>query len=196
VTTVACDDHPLAIDAGDIDGDGDLELVTSNYVGGNWNIFQNTNGVFGNKKTLNASTAGSCTVLHDRDNDGDLDLTGLDEIDDWLYFYENTGSTSDVPPTPDAKRVVAFMQNEPNPFNPTTSIRFELTRDASDLVLDVFDVAGAHVTTLARGPHARGAYSVRWNGTDAAGTRVGSGVYLYRLSAAGETRTRKMVLLR
>ncbi|HET6350196.1 MAG TPA: FG-GAP-like repeat-containing protein, partial [Candidatus Krumholzibacteria bacterium] len=67
VTTVACDAFPLAIDAGDIDGDGDLELVTSNYNAANWNIFQNTNGTFGHKKVLNASSAGSCAVLHDRD---------------------------------------------------------------------------------------------------------------------------------
>jgi hypothetical protein len=193
VTTFNCDQFPLAIDAGDIDGDGDLELVTSNYTGGTWNIFPNTNGVFGTKKVLAASSAGSCVVLHDRDNDGDLDLTGLDEIDDWLYFYENTGTTSGV--TNPGISAMSLLQNQPNPFNPTTSIRFELNTDAN-LDLAVYDATGAFVATLASGPYSQGAHDVRWNGTDANGTRVGSGVYFYRLVSAGETLTRKMVLLK
>ncbi|HEX6791493.1 MAG TPA: FG-GAP-like repeat-containing protein [Candidatus Krumholzibacteria bacterium] len=192
VTTFTCDTFPLAIDAGDIDGDGDLEIVTSNYTGGNWNIFQNTNGVFGNKKVLSSSSAGSCVVLHDRDNDGDLDLTGLDEIDDWLYFYENVGTATGVTPS---VAVVNMLQNQPNPFNPTTSIRFELTRDAN-VSLTVYDAAGAFVARLANARYSRGDHEVRWDATDSRGSRVGSGVYFYRLSADGQTLTRKMVLLK
>ena len=194
VTLIACDTFPLAIDTGDIDGDGDLELVTSNYTAHTWNIFQNTAGVFGNKKILAASSAGSCVVLHDRDNDGDLDLTGIDEIDDWIYFYANTGTASGVP-TPSARSAVALLQNQPNPFNPNTSIRFEL-RSASDVNLSVYDAAGTLITRLASGAYPDGTHEVRWNGTDARGTRVGSGVYFYRLTAGGETLTRKMVLLK
>ena len=192
--SVACDNFPLAIDTGDIDGDGDLELVTSNYTGGTWNIFSNTNGVFGGKKTLNASSAGSCVVLHDRDNDGDLDLTGLDEIDDFLYFWENVGSASGVP-NPAAPSSMALFQNHPNPFNPSTLLRFQLDKDAN-VSLDVYDAAGAYVTTLASGPYVRGTYEARWDGTDARGTRVGSGVYFARLAGSGATVTRKMVLLK
>jgi hypothetical protein len=40
---------------------------------------------------LKASSAGSCAILHDRDNDGDLDITGVDEIDDFIFLYENVG---------------------------------------------------------------------------------------------------------
>lgn len=197
VTLVTCDDNPLAIDAGDIDGDGDLDLVTSNYQAGTWNIFSwNTGtGAFGSKKTLTQPAAGSCAILHDRDNDGDMDLTGLDEVDDWLYFFENTGTASEVPPTPSARAAIALLQNHPNPFNPTTSIRFDL-RDRSTLDLSVYDPSGAHVATIASGEYPSGAHEVRWNGTDARGNPVGSGVYFYRLAAAGETITRKMVLLK
>jgi hypothetical protein len=195
VQIVNCDQTPLAIDAGDIDGDGDLELVTSNYQGGNWNIFSYNfgNGTWGDKKVLSASSAGSCAILHDRDRDGDLDLSGLDEIDDWIYFYENTGPASDVPGTP--APAIALLQNEPNPFNPTTSIRFDIDRDAM-LDLSVYDASGAYVATLASGAYPRGAHHVRWNGTDARGVRVASGVYFYRLTATGRTLTRKMVLLK
>jgi hypothetical protein len=193
VTLIACDSFPLAIDAGDIDGDGDLELVTSCYTAAKWDVFTNTAGVFGNKKTLAASSAGSCCVLHDRDNDGDLDLSGLDEVDDWIYFWENTGTATNVPPP--ALPATALLQNHPNPFNPSTSIRFELHHDAN-VTLSVYDAAGAYVTTLAAGPYAHGTHDVTWNGTDAKGTRVGSGVYFYRLDAPGQTLTRKMVLLK
>jgi len=194
VTKVNCDSSPLAIDTGDIDGDGDLELVTSNYNGDNWNVFQNTAGVFGNKKVLAAVSAGSCAILHDRDNDGDLDITGLDEISDYLMFFENTGTATSVP-TPASHSSISLLQNYPNPFNPSTSIQFELQEDAPAM-LTVYDAAGAYVATLANGVYPRGSHHVQWNGTDAHGNRVGSGIYFYRLDAAGETRTRKMVLLK
>jgi hypothetical protein len=193
VTTINCDSFPLAIDTGDIDGDGDLELVTSCYTAAKWDIFENSAGAFINKRTLPASSAGSCCVLHDRDNDGDLDLSGLDEIDDWIYFYENTGTATSVPP-PSVSATV-LLQNHPNPFNPSTSIRFDLKHD-SDVKLAVFDAAGAYVATLASGPYTSGSHDVMWNGTDAKGSRVGSGVYFYRLESQGKTLTRKMVLLK
>jgi hypothetical protein len=196
VTLITCDDFPLAIDAGDIDGDGDLELVTSCYMAGKWNIFQNTGGVFGNKKTLPtgapSAAAGSCAVLHDRDNDGDLDISGLDEINDYIFLFENTGTTTNVPP---ALPTTMLLQNHPNPFNPSTSIRFELSHN-SDVTITVYDAAGAYVSTIASGRYARGAHDVVWNGTDAKGARVGSGVYFYRLVSSGGTLTRKMVLLK
>jgi len=191
-TLLACDTFPLAIDTGDIDGDGDLDLVASCYTAAKWNIFENTGGVFGGKKTLTSSSNASCCVLHDRDNDGDLDLSGLDETDDWIYFYENTGTATAV--TPSAAATLLF-QNHPNPFNPQTSIRFEL-RKGGAVTLSVFDAAGAFVKSLASGPFARGTHDVTWNGTDARGERVASGVYFYRLVASGTTITRKMVLLK
>lgn len=185
--------YPLAIDAGDIDGDGDLEIVTSNYGGGTWTLYENTGATFSNPRTLPASSAGSCAVLHDRDNDGDLDLTGLDEIDDWLYLFDNQ-----LPPTsatPPARAAVLSLENTPNPFNPSTTIRFELARDA-DALLVVYDASGARVTTLHAGRLPAGTHEARWNGTDARGERVSSGVYFCRLAAGGDVLTRKLVLLK
>jgi hypothetical protein len=195
VTLVATNSFPLAIDAGDIDGDGDLDLVTSCYTAAKWNIFPNAGGTFSaaTKVILNSSSAGSCAVLHDRDNDGDLDLSGLDEVDDWIYFYENPGTTSTSVPPPIP--VMLLLQNHPNPFNPSTVIRFEL-HQAANVTLSVYDAAGAFVSTVAAGPYAEGPHDVVWNGTDAKGARVGSGVYFYRLQSGGTTLTRKMVLLK
>jgi hypothetical protein len=194
VTTLPTGSFPLAIDAGDIDGDGDLELVSSDYGSGRWTVFENNgSGTFVNPRTLNASSAGSCATLHDRDNDGDLDLTGLDEIDDWVYLFENDAPPTNVPPLPIA--AVTMEQNHPNPFNPSTTIRFELAQ-AGFVRISVYDASGAHVVAIASASYPTGPHDVRWNGTDAGGHRVASGLYFYRLEANGAELTRKMMLLK
>ncbi len=183
---------PLAIDTGDIDGDGDLELVASNYDSGTWTLYENRDGIFMNPRTFNSSSSGSCMTLHDRDNDGDLDMTGIDEIDDWIYFFQNEPPVTGITP---AVASVTLFQNHPNPFNPTTTIRFELTK-SSRVELAVFDAAGARVAELADGVYPAGETDVNWNGTDLEGHRVSSGVYFYRLVSGADVLTRKMVLLK
>lgn len=193
VTTKPVGSFPLAIDAGDIDGDGDLELVSSDYGSASWTLYENVGGTFVNPRALNASSAGSCATLHDRDNDGDLDITGIDEIDDWVYLFENDPPPSNAPPVPDSR--VTMGQNHPNPFNPSTTIRFEMTR-AGAVSIRVYGTTGAFVAALANDRYEAGAHDVRWNGTDANGARVASGVYFYRLEAGGVELTRKMMLLK
>ena len=153
-----------------IDGDGDLELVSSCYSSATWTLYENQGGVFLNPRTLDSSSSGSCAVMHDRDNDGDIDLTGFDELDDWIYFYENVHVTHT---TPSASQVETLLQNHPNLFNPTTTISFELTREAQ-ATLAVYDAAGAFVATIAEARYSAGPHEVRWNGTNTRGTRVAS----------------------
>ncbi len=194
VTSKATGDFPLAIDAGDLDGDGDLDLVSSDYASGTWTIWENTGtGSFVAPRTLFASAAGSCATLHDRDNDGDLDITGLDEIDDWVYLFENDAPPSTVPPK--SVPAVTMEQNHPNPFNPSTTIHFEL-KSTSLVNLSVYDATGAFVVALANANFSGGPHDVRWNGTDAGGRRVASGLYFYRLRANGIELSRKMLLLK
>ncbi len=77
-------------------------------------------------------------------------------------------------------------QNAPNPFNPTTSIPFAIPRDGY-ANLTIYDVSGRVVRTLVDRQVAAGTHAVTWDGTDAIGRNVASGVYLYRLAyAAGE----------
>ncbi|HMQ48456.1 MAG TPA: FG-GAP-like repeat-containing protein [Saprospiraceae bacterium] len=83
---------PLAIDLGDIDGDGDLEIVTSNYSSPSFVVFENDgNGSFTVASILDASNKASCAILHDRDGDGDMDISGTDEGDDVIILFENPG---------------------------------------------------------------------------------------------------------
>lgn len=185
-------ENSYAIDTADIDGDGDLEIVTSNFGSEDWTIYENSGGVFVNPRTLNSDRSGSCAVLHDWDMDGDIDLSGFDEIHDWIYFYENVTTATPVAPS---LAKATLEQNHPNPFNPTTSIRFELAREA-DVTLAVYDVDGALVARIAEGRYPAGSHEVRWNATDARGTKVASGVYFYRLMSGDTELTRKMVLLK
>lgn len=89
----------------------------------------------------------------------------------------------------------ALAQNQPNPFNPSTTIGFSL-EEGGLVSLLVFDVSGRLVRTLANGPLARGAHAVSWDGRDDRGQAAPAGIYLYRLTANGETTTRRMTMLK
>lgn len=86
-------------------------------------------------------------------------------------------------------------QNRPNPFNPSTRIGYEVGA-RSKVTLDVFDVTGSLVKRVvdeAKGP---GSYTAEWDGTNAKGERVSTGVYFYRLTAGTFSQTKKMVILK
>ena len=95
--------------------------------------------------------------------------------------------------TPPAE--LALGQNHPNPFNPSTTIRYQVP-ERCRVTLDVYSVGGDLVARLYEGYRERGAYTASWNGCDAKGAQMSSGVYLYRLRAGKETLSRKMILLR
>lgn len=85
--------------------------------------------------------------------------------------------------------------NYPNPFNPETSVRFDLPQ-AGPVRVRVYDVAGRLVRDLLRQTLPAGAHVLAWDGRDDAGRPVASGLYHCRLEAAGAVRSRKMLLLR
>ena len=85
--------------------------------------------------------------------------------------------------------------NYPNPFNPSTVINYTLAHSGT-VRLDVYDILGRHVTTLADGAQEAGVHSVDWNGTDRAGSPVSSGVYFARLASGSQATVHKMVLVR
>jgi hypothetical protein len=90
---------------------------------------------------------------------------------------------------------LVLEQNFPNPFNPITTIRFSAPDDMA-VHLAVYDASGSLVKTLFDGIARGGAHEVQWNGRDAAGAPVSTGVYFYRLQADKQTLTRKMLLLK
>lgn len=105
--------------------------------------------------------------------------------------WASTGASQDRP----AGEGVVLHQNVPNPFNPSTAIRFTLP-DAGRATLAVYDAAGRRVATLFDGRAPMGTSMAEWDGTDASGMEVSSGVYFCRLVADGRTFTQKLVLLK
>ena len=89
----------------------------------------------------------------------------------------------------------ALQQNYPNPFNPTTTIAYSLAQ-ASDVTLEIYNLAGQKVMTLAAQKQSAGEHQVVWNGISDDGRQAASGVYLYRLQAGEFGETRKMLLVR
>ncbi len=95
----------------------------------------------------------------------------------------------------DAPLRLVLGQNQPNPFNPTTTIQYALERDGL-VRLSVYAPTGRLVTELVDGYGLQGSNSVTWNGQDRFGNDVGSGVYYYRLDTDKNSLTRKMILVR
>jgi hypothetical protein len=95
----------------------------------------------------------------------------------------------------EAVRENRLAQNHPNPFNPSTTIEFEI-KDASYVSLFVFDVRGRKVATLVESPFGEGAYQVTWDGRFEWGTPAPSGLYLYRIVTDDFTMTKRMVLIK
>jgi hypothetical protein len=89
----------------------------------------------------------------------------------------------------------ALEQNYPNPFNPSTEIHFSLPQN-SYVRLIVYNILGQAVKTLVDQSMSAGSYVADWDGTDAGGTKVASGIYLYRVEAGQFSETKKMVLLK
>jgi hypothetical protein len=100
------------------------------------------------------------------------------------------GEPTDAPGVPTRYELV---QNHPNPFNPVTQIRFSLPADGP-VKLTVHNVAGQLVRTLVDRDLAAGYHAVVWQGVDAQGSAVPTGVYFYRLETRDFTDTKKMVL--
>ena len=96
-----------------------------------------------------------------------------------------------------------LMQNNPNPFNPSTSIKFYIP-DISDVSIKIYDMLGREVALLISGQTSAGYHIVYWNGRNNYGETVSSGIYLYRLIAtdistgSGQvfSETKKMLMMK
>jgi hypothetical protein len=88
-----------------------------------------------------------------------------------------------------------LYRNFPNPFNPATTIMYDLP-EATHAKVDVYNVLGQHITTLVDRLHQAGHHQTVWNGRDSDDHPVASGIYIYRLVTDDFTDSRKMALLK
>jgi hypothetical protein len=116
----------------------------------------------------------------------------------WYKLQEVTGEGMGMefgPYAVEYKLSYELGQNVPNPFNPTTTIKYALAADGP-VSLTIYDVRGARVRELVNERQRADVYKVVWDGTNARGERVSSGMYFYKLVAGKFTQTRKMMLLK
>ena len=96
---------------------------------------------------------------------------------------------------PVAARAAKLLPNYPNPFNPSTTLSFELTR-AAHVRLEIYDIRGARVRMLVNERRDAGAGTAIWNGTDESGRPVASGMYFARLVADELSDSRRLLLVK
>ncbi|MEP0821954.1 MAG: Ig-like domain-containing protein [Ignavibacterium sp.] len=135
-----------------------------------------------------------------------LMLADTSEVDSAYVVVSTADTTFDLAVRVQLSTVVGIYpatfrlaQNYPNPFNAETNIEFEVPDVQGKLVrafVQVFNLLGEKVKTLARGEHAAGTYRVVWDGTDDQGYKVPSGVYFYRLIATDYVSAKRMVLIK
>jgi hypothetical protein len=102
----------------------------------------------------------------------------------------------DSPPTdPDLPLVTRLCGAYPNPFNPVTTIVYDLHRPGS-VTLEVFDLAGRRVGTLVEEPLPAGRHQATWSGVDGRGRAVAAGVYFLRLKTADTRDTQRVTLVK
>jgi hypothetical protein len=136
-------------------------------------------GIVGSRFFSPADSSRTRRLEPRRDNDVDINWT-------------DTGDDDQI----DAVRVFQLGQNHPNPFNPVTTIQFEVP-EAGTVHLVVFDANGKLVRRLLTKQYSAPTRDrVTWNGLDDRGNGVPSGLYFYQLEASGRIATRKMLLLK
>ncbi|MDX2474034.1 MAG: FlgD immunoglobulin-like domain containing protein, partial [Candidatus Krumholzibacteria bacterium] len=124
--------------------------------------------------------------------------------DPYGFFYQVTaldhagneseaGAPQSVSSVPGAGRSFALHPAAPNPFNPSTTISYEIPV-SGHVRLNIYDASGRLVAHLVDEEQGSGEHRATWRGLDKAGQRVGSGVYFYRLDQGGRSRNGRMGL--
>ncbi len=113
------------------------------------------------------------------------------ELESQFSFYPNENNQENTPIAGD----ILSLSNYPNPFNPTTTIAFDLATK-SNVSIAVYNVKGQKVKQLMNEQLSVGQHSIEWNGKDSNNKAIASGIYFYKISAGKSTSMRKMLLLK
>jgi hypothetical protein len=119
---------------------------------------------------------------------------GNDDIK-WSIVSATTSPSVVVETKPKMPSIFYLFQNHPNPFNPVTSLRYDLPEDGI-VNITIYDMLGRIVKTLVNGSQMAGYKSIKWNATNDRNEPVSAGIYLYTIQAGEFRQTKKMVLLK
>ena len=115
----------------------------------------------------------------------------------FILIDSDKQGTAIQPDNPSPNKPVEFKlnQNYPNPFNPTTQITYTL-KNTTHVTIKVYNVLGQYVAKLVDGKETAGVHQIQWDGRNASGNIVGSGVYIYRMQTNQFTKSRKMIFMK
>ncbi|MGH7455493.1 MAG: FlgD immunoglobulin-like domain containing protein, partial [bacterium] len=183
--------------------------LTAGTLTANWTRSQgqeNTPGIItigGLNFTLPITTSGVLIniVFDVKSNAGGCDTLKLRNFSDDIKAATTMDGVVCAPPpnevdqTPALPQQFTLLANYPNPFNPTTIIRYDLPKNVH-VKLVIYDLLGAKIRTLIDADETAGFKHLAWDGIDDSGARVASGVYLYRIEADDFAMTRKLTLMK
>jgi hypothetical protein len=185
------------ITAGDVDSDGDKDIMVGNNASNCISLYTNDNGTFRYSMRIGGYSGVFSPFFADFTGDGKGDFVAVgmlppSGIGSTLMFIRglNPGPTSVFHYESEIPVGFRLEQNYPNPFNPITTVRFQIPRSGF-VSLKVFDVIGREVATLVNEEKSPGSYSVRWDATN-----VGSGMYFCKLESNGQLETKKMAFVK
>ena len=144
--------------------------------------------VKGNVSVSSTSISGALVVLVDKSDTTNRVSTLTNSSGNYSLNVTTSVESSESLPSE-----FALGQNYPNPFSSSTSISYELNIQ-TDVQLTVYDVLGREVRNFCVGNQGMGVHGIRWDATNAAGTKLPSGAYFYTMQAGGKTFTKKMIL--
>jgi len=179
--------------------------------------------------THNDQVQGQSPLVDDIDRDGDLealliDQEGILRVWDAPYSYSGSTTLSWNQPFANAAHTgeldtikleaisaighknrlpksFSLEQNYPNPFNPSTTVRWQLAEN-SRVELSIYNILGQKIRKLFSGRQAAGRHSINWDGRNASGQRMASGIYIYRLNVCSQSgaalysNSKKMLLVK
>lgn len=171
-------DFPVAIDLGDIDGDGDLDFISSNVSESNYVLMENDgSGTFVNPRIYPSPAGGgaACATIHDRNNDGAMDISMIDETEDVILLYNNTLNLGNDGPVADMGLTLY-----PNPFHNTIYVGGSVM---GPVKLELYDVHGRQLLSQSMGN------SKEFNISEMG---LSEGTYIVELFHNGNSQTIKM----
>ena len=193
---------PSEATASDLNGDGVLDVA---MIAGNSPIgpalvvlLGHPNGAPVLEGYYPLPSEGNQVFASDVNGDGDIDLVvlGTSPASDHggVFVFKNQGTPATAVAAETATPTTFTLgANYPNPFNPATTIPLAVPAGAKNVDLTIYNILGQPLRQLWTGPLPAGEHELTWDGRDAQGRPVATGVYVYRLQVDEQTRTRKMV---